>query len=124
MRQCRLIPFLMLLAPLVMPGAEQPTLSLDEAVAQTLHGSLVVASARAGVAGARAQEVTAGYGPNPSLSLGAEQFDLSKPNNYLGSDSGDGANRTYTIRIDQQIELGGKRGLRKWMKRDVNRSPP
>ncbi len=112
MHRCRLIQCLLLLAPLVLPSAEQPTLSLDDAVAQTLHGSLVVAAARAGVAGAQAQEVTAGYRPNPSLNLGAEQFDLRKPNSYLGSDSGAGANRTYTVHVDQQIELGGKRGLR------------
>jgi outer membrane protein, heavy metal efflux system len=112
MRRYHLIPCLLLLAPLVLSGAEQPTLSLDDAVTQTLHRSLVIASARAGVAGAQAQEVTAGYRPNPSLNLGAEQFDLIKPNSYLGSDSGAGANRTYTVHVDQQIELGGKRGLR------------
>ncbi len=102
----------LLLVYVVGQGAEQPLLTIEEAVARTRDHSLVIFAARAGVAIAEGQVLTAGDRPNPTLNLGAEQFDLSQPNDHLGSDSGVGANRTYTVRIDQQLELGDKRGHR------------
>src|SRR5712691_8497029 len=44
--------------------------------------------------------------------LGAEAFDLAAPGKALFSNSTSAANRVYTVRIDQVLERGNKRGLR------------
>jgi cobalt-zinc-cadmium efflux system outer membrane protein len=108
------------LLPLLLAGgaaraavAEPPApLSVAEAEAFMLESSLSVIAARAGVDMVRAQAVIAAYWPNPTLSLAAEQFDVRNPRLHAGSDSGEAANRTYTVHVDQPFETGGKRDRR------------
>ena len=65
-----------------------------------------------GSTSARAQRLIAAVRPNPTLTLGAEQFDLAAPGRHLFSNSNSAANRTYTARLDQVFERGNKRALR------------
>src|SRR5262249_4072916 len=74
--------------------------------------NLTVTTARFGVESARAQRLIAAVRPNPTLTLGAEQFDLNAPGRNLFSNSNAAANRTYTSRLDQVFERGNKRVLR------------
>jgi cobalt-zinc-cadmium efflux system outer membrane protein len=61
---------------------------------------------------ARAQRLIAAVRPNPTLTLGAEGFDLAAPGRNLFSNSDSASNRLYTVRIDQVFERGNKRELR------------
>ena len=71
-----------------------------------------IAASHAATDAARAGETVAGYRPNPTLDLAAEQFDLRAPRAHWGSDSGKVAERFYTVHLSQQIERGDKRALR------------
>ena len=107
----------LLLAPAMAARATAATelpapLTLATAEAFMLENNLSVIAARAGVDAVRAQEVIAAYWPNPTLSLAAEQFDLRHPRSHLGSDSGEAANRFYTVHLEQELETGGKRARR------------
>jgi len=87
-------------------------LTLEVAEQLLVQHNLAVAAARYGVDNARAQRLIASVRPNPTLTLGAEGFDLSAPGQNLASNSPSAANRTYTARIDQVFERGNKRFLR------------
>src|SRR5215813_1326041 len=87
-------------------------LTLEVAEELLVQHNLAVAAARYGVDSARAQRLIASVRPNPTLTLGAEGFDLSAPGQNLASNSNSRANRTYTARIDQVFERGNKRFLR------------
>jgi cobalt-zinc-cadmium efflux system outer membrane protein len=104
----------LLLASAASPATTELPAALNVAAAEAfmLENNLSVIAARAGVDAVRAQAVIAAYWPNPTLSLAAEQFDLRNPRVHLGSDSGEAANRTYTVHVDQPIETGGKRDRR------------
>ncbi len=93
---------------------ELPTqLTLDNAEAILLENNLAIIAARYGVDIARAQRLTASLRPNPTLTLGAEQFDFRAPFRSLFSTGQNvAANRVYTFRFDQTLERGNKRGLR------------
>jgi len=87
---------------------------LDLATAERLlyENNLSVISARYGVDGNRAARLAATYTPNPTLTTGAEQIKTDRRlHNYAG-DTGSASNPTYTLRIDQLIETGGKKRLR------------
>jgi outer membrane protein, heavy metal efflux system len=86
-------------------------LTLEAAEQLLVQYNLVVIAARYGVDSARAQRLIAAVRPNPTLTLGAEQFDLAAPGRALVSNSNSAANRTYTARIDQVFERGNKRAL-------------
>ena len=87
-------------------------LTLEHAEQVLLQHNLAVIAARYGVENARAQLLIAAVRPNPTLTLGAEAFDLAAPGKYLVSNSPSAANRVYTARLDQVLERGNKRGLR------------
>src|SRR5215470_1421255 len=87
-------------------------LTLEVAEQLLVQHNLAIVAARYGVDSARAQRLIAAVRPNPTLTLGAEQFDLSAPGHNLVSNSNSAANRTYTARIDQVFERGNKRALR------------
>src|SRR4029453_4594528 len=76
-------------------------LTLEAAEHLLVQYNLVVIAARSGVDQARAQRLMAAVRPNPTLTLGAEQFDLAAPGRALVSNSNSAANRTSTARIDQ-----------------------
>jgi cobalt-zinc-cadmium efflux system outer membrane protein len=87
-------------------------LTLEVAEQLLVQYNLAVVAARYGVDNARAQRLIASVRPNPTLTLGAEAFDLSAPGRHLFSNSDSAANRLYTVRIDQVLERGNKRLLR------------
>jgi cobalt-zinc-cadmium efflux system outer membrane protein len=87
-------------------------LTLEAAEQLLVQYNLAVIAARYGVDTARAQRLVASVRPNPTLTLGAEQFDLAAPGRHLFSNSNSAANRTYTARLDQVFERGNKRALR------------
>ncbi len=82
-------------------GAQEPLrrLSLDEALALALERNPTVQAKAAELRSVRANEITAGLRPNPTMSFLAEQL---KP----GQAQQDGQ---YTVNVGQPIELGGKR---------------
>src|SRR5712691_11534844 len=87
-------------------------LTLEAAEQLLLQHNLAVVAARYGVDNARAQRLIASVRPNPTLTLGAEAFDLKAPGRHLFSNSDSASNRLYTVRIDQVFERGNKRALR------------
>ena len=100
-------------SPAVPPQVDVPRqLTLEHAEQLLLQNNLAVIAARYGVDNARAQLLIAAVRPNPTLTLGAEAFDLAAPGKALFSNSTSAANRVYTVRIDQVLERGNKRGLR------------
>jgi cobalt-zinc-cadmium efflux system outer membrane protein len=87
-------------------------LTIPEIERLVLAQDPVVAAARAGVEAARGQERIAAQVPNPTFTAGAEQFPIPHPGTNLTSTRDGAAQHTYTLRVDQEIELGRKRGLR------------
>jgi cobalt-zinc-cadmium efflux system outer membrane protein len=87
-------------------------LTLEAAEQLLVQHNLAVVATRYGVDNARAQRLIASVRPNPTLTLGAEAFDLSAPGRHLVSNSDSASNRLYTVRIDQVFERGNKRSLR------------
>ena len=95
------------------PAVEVPRqLTLDKAEEILLQNNLAIIAARYGVDIARAQRLTASVRPNPTLTLGAEQFNFNNPGRNLTTDNPTASQRTYTWRLDQLIERGRKRQLR------------
>ena len=100
-------------ARVALPQVEVPRqLTLETAEQLLVQHNLAVLAARYGVDNARAQRLIAAVRPNPTLTLGAEGFDLSAPGRNLVSNSNSAANRLYTFRLDQVLERGHKRSLR------------
>lgn len=96
-------------------GASIPRkLTLAQAEQLLLERNLSVLAAKYQVSANRAAKLIASFKPNPTLTLGAEQFNLSSRlfKNIAHTDSNSAAATTYTIRVDQLIERGGKRELR------------
>jgi cobalt-zinc-cadmium efflux system outer membrane protein len=89
-------------------------LSLQQAEQLLLQRSLIVQAARFQVNAGRAAKLIAGYKPNPTVTIGAEQFNLSNKflPNIVTTDPNVAAQTTYTLRYDTVIERGGKRELR------------
>ena len=79
-------------------------LTLEMAEQLLLQHNLTISAARYGVDSAQAQRQTASVRPNPTLTLGAEGFDIVSPGNIT--------NRLFTVRLDQVFERGNKRALR------------
>jgi cobalt-zinc-cadmium efflux system outer membrane protein len=97
-----------------LPRVEVPRqLSLERAEEILLSNNLTLNAARYGIEVARAQRLVASLRPNPTLTFGAEQFDIAHPGRDLFTTNGDtAANRVYTFRYDQILERGNKRQLR------------
>jgi len=87
-------------------------LTLEAAETLILQQNLAIIAARYGVDLARAQRLTASVRPNPTLTLGGEQFNLNHSGQDLTTTSPTASQRTYTFRIDQLFERGRKRQLR------------
>ena len=100
-------------ARVALPQVEVPRqLTLETAEQLLVQNNLAVIAARYGVDNARAQRLIAAVRPNPTLTLGAEGFDLSAPGRNVFSNSNSASNRLYTFRLDQVFERGNKRSLR------------
>jgi outer membrane protein TolC len=82
-------------------------LTLDEALRMALERNPSVAAARSGVEVAQAGRLGAGLRPNPAVTFESEGYPLfeSPRPHFLD-------NQELTIRLDQEIELGGRRRLR------------
>jgi cobalt-zinc-cadmium efflux system outer membrane protein len=82
-------------------------LSLAEAVALAQARNPQLVAARSRVDAADADRVAAGKRPNPALSVdsaGYPAFETTKPGYWRGQE--------FTVRIDQELELAGRRRLR------------
>ncbi len=90
------------------PGLQAQTsgLSLNEALRKAGAQSPAIEASQAEVEVARGEERQAGIGPNPEVSVEAE--------NIAGTGIFKGLRATeYTVSVGQRLELGGKRGARK-----------
>ncbi len=92
-------------------------LTLADAENILLERNLSIASARYQIDANRAARLIASYKPNPTITIGAEQFPVTS--NIVGSfprffstNSDAGAQPTFTFRIDKNVERGGKREAR------------
>src|SRR5262245_9797874 len=103
------------LTPIQFRSASIPRkLTLAQAEQLLLQRNLAVLAARYQVDALRAARLIAGFRPNPTLTLGGEQFILSSAffRNFFRTNTSTAAETTYTIRYEQLIERGGKRELR------------
>jgi outer membrane protein, heavy metal efflux system len=93
---------------------DQVILSLAQAETLLLDQNLAISGARSGVDAAKAAETIASYRPNPALTLSAEQFNVRHPLFHMASadPNSQGYQHFYTVRVDQLLERGGKRGFR------------
>src|SRR5262245_28695251 len=89
-------------------------LTLAQAEQLLLQRNLAVLAAKYQVDALRAARLIASFKPNPALTLGAEQLNLSSRffRNLARTDTETAAETTYTIRYDQLVERGGKREIR------------
>jgi cobalt-zinc-cadmium efflux system outer membrane protein len=89
-------------------------LTLSQAEQFMIQRNLALQAAKYQVDASRAAKLIASFKPNPTLTLGAEQFPLAgRILDYLArTDPNSAAATTYTVRYDQLIERGGKRELR------------
>lgn len=94
-------------------SAELPG-KLDLGAAERLlyENNFSVIAARYGVDANRAARLAATYTPNPTLTTGAEQIKTDRRLHHYALDTGTASNPTYTFRVDQLIETGGKKRLR------------
>jgi cobalt-zinc-cadmium efflux system outer membrane protein len=100
------------------PPASIPSpLTLADAERLLVERSLALRNQRELVDAAQASREIAGFKPNPTLQLGAEQFPVASPlagtvPRFWSTDSNAGAQPTYTVQFGKTIERGGKRELR------------
>ena len=102
-------------APIQPSGVSIPRkLTLAQAEQLLMQRNLAVLAAKYQVDALRAAKLLASFKPNPTLTLGAEQFNLSSKlfPDLFRTNTETAAETTYTIRYDQLIERGGKRRLR------------
>ncbi|HEY6402211.1 MAG TPA: TolC family protein [Blastocatellia bacterium] len=101
--------------PIQFRGVSIPRkLTLAQAEQLLLQRNLAVLAAKYQVDALRAARLIASFRPNPTLTLGGEQFILSSAffRNFFRTNTNTAAETTYTIRYEQLIERGGKRELR------------
>jgi len=100
------------LPPVSMPGE----LTLAEAERLLVERNVAVAATRYQLGAAQASRLIAGYKPNPTLQLGAEQFPITSDQpsvpRFFTTDSNAGAQPTYTVQISKTFERGQKREFR------------
>src|SRR5215813_5378688 len=102
-------------APIQLRGASIPRkLTLAQAEQLLLQRNLAVLAAKYQVDAFRAARLIASFRPNPTLTLGGEQFILSSNffRDLFRTNVDTSAETTYTIRYDRLIERGGKREIR------------
>ncbi|HMF97523.1 MAG TPA: TolC family protein [Vicinamibacterales bacterium] len=94
------------------PGA----LTLAEAERLLIERNVAVAATRYQLSAAQASRLIAGYKPNPTLQLGAEQFPITSDQpsvpRFFTTDSNAGAQPTYTVQVSKTFERGQKREFR------------
>jgi cobalt-zinc-cadmium efflux system outer membrane protein len=101
-------------------AAQAPTagaLTLADAEKMLAERSLAVAQSRYQLDAAKALRLIAGYKPNPTIQVGAEQFPFASPASssvprFWSSDQNAAAQPTYTVQFTKLFERGGKRELR------------
>jgi len=102
-------------APIQPRGAGIPRkLTLAQAEQLLLQRNLAVLAARYQVDALHAARLIASFKPNPTLTLGGEQFILSSNffRDLFRTNTNTSAETTYTVRYDRLIERGGKREIR------------
>ncbi len=106
----RLVVFLLVLVPFDLAGAETPIpspLTLDAAVRRALERNPSLVAARARVDAADGARTSASRRPNPTLSFEAEGYPL-----FTSPRPGFWSGQELTVRVDHEIETGGRRRLR------------
>src|SRR5215813_3051365 len=95
-------------------GSIPRKLTLAQAEQLLLQRNLSILAARFQVDAFRAARLIASFRPNPTLTLGGEQFILSSNffRDLFRTNVDTSAETTYTIRYDRLIERGGKREIR------------
>ena len=104
-----IFPCFLFAGALASAAAEPLSLSLQQAIQTALAHNPDLHLAALGLDGAGAAVLTAGAAPNPTLTL--QSFNLN-PAEGLGAGSLRGKAADSTLRLDQLLERGGKRGLR------------
>lgn len=110
MTRVLLLSALLMGIPAATPGQDlviPPRLSLDEALRLVNERSPTLAAARNGVEIAEAQRLDARLRPNPALSVESGSYPL-----FGAPRPGFVNNQELTLRVDQEIELTGRRRLR------------
>jgi cobalt-zinc-cadmium efflux system outer membrane protein len=111
------VPALMLCVAAALPAGAQTgrspvqvpaRLTLDEAIRIAEARSPALVSARTMTAMAEADLLGAGKRPNPSISIDSQGWPLSQQNRPPFFD-----NQELTIAVEQELEPGGRRGLRR-----------
>src|SRR5262245_44637855 len=92
-------------------------LTLTQAENLLIERNLTVLAAKYQVDANRAARLIASYKLNPTVTVAAEQIPFYSPlagsyPRFFTTNSDAGANPTYTLRVDQIVERGGKRALR------------
>ncbi len=92
-------------------------LTLADAERLLAERSLAVTSNKYQLDAAKALRIIAGYRPNPTVQIGAEQFPFASPASdsvprFFSSNQNAAAQPTYTVQYTQVLERGGKRELR------------
>ncbi|HEU0173022.1 MAG TPA: TolC family protein [Blastocatellia bacterium] len=102
-------------APIQLRGVSIPRkLTLAQAERLLLQRNLTVLATKYQVDALRAARLIASFRPNPTLTLGGEQFILSSAffRDLFRTNTNTSAETTYTVRYEQLIERGGKREIR------------
>jgi outer membrane protein, heavy metal efflux system len=97
--------------------AAPPKLSLPQAESLLLQRNLAIVANRYQLDANQALRRIAGFRPNPTLQLGAEQIPFASPvagsvPRFFATNPDAGANPVYTVQFNKIIERGGKRELR------------
>lgn len=108
--QFRLRLCLLLLLPSPIVSSHAAPLTLQSAEAQLLQSNHAVVAARRALEGATADITIAGQAPNPVLSYSATDY---SPKNGVGRGSLGDKRLDQTVQIQQQIERGNRRELRR-----------
>jgi cobalt-zinc-cadmium efflux system outer membrane protein len=96
--------------PATPPAAPVAHLSMDDAVRLALARNPSMAASRLDIDASKADEITAGLKPNPSVSFGADGLALFSPHRLTPSFFGDDV--SYSGTLDYTFERGGKRQRR------------
>lgn len=97
-------------APQAPPPAAGPPISIDDAVRMALEHNQAIRAQRLSIDISKADEVTAGLKPNPTLSLGVDGLTVFTPRSLNATFFGQAAQ--YSAGLDYTFERGGKRANR------------
>ncbi len=109
MRAIVVLPLLLVLLIPARPGAAQgvpDSLTLSDALALAAARNPSFAAARDAIEAAQGARAEAARRPNPALTLESQAFESNRPQ------FPDTGGREFSVRFDQELELGGRRGLR------------